>query len=220
MVAEKFGNDPDTDIVYGDLLQLPFRNAYGTIYFNLPEEELKEHLVFNSIGGMAVFFRRNVFDALNGFDESLRIVSDYDFWLRARQRFKFSKVDELLACFRFRNESVSMRDSYSHRQERLRLRTNHHGGAASEPTVHFLEYYFRRSVYVTQRLTRLLIEGSSGGSNLPWSNLVRRHCISHWRLVRELVFAPFFATNLLQRNVRHGYVDARKLIENLTSVRE
>ena len=44
----------------------------------------------------AVMFRRDAFDALGGFDESLRACEDYDLWLRASLRYEIHTLPEAL----------------------------------------------------------------------------------------------------------------------------
>ena len=64
---------------------------------------------------MAIFimsiFRRRVYDAIGGFDETLRSNEDYDFWLRAAVAgFTFRRNDKPLGHYRRRDDSVSAQD--------------------------------------------------------------------------------------------------------------
>jgi hypothetical protein len=47
----------------------------------------------------ASFVHRSVFDACGGFDTRFRLCMDYEFWLRALQRFDHVFIDELLVDF-------------------------------------------------------------------------------------------------------------------------
>jgi hypothetical protein len=53
-------------------------------------------------------FRRQVYETVGGFDESLRTNEDYDYWLRAALAgFRFARNDQPLAYYRRRDDSLS-----------------------------------------------------------------------------------------------------------------
>ncbi len=215
-VVQEFQGDHHADLVYGDLIRMPYGGKFGAIYFDPPETSLTTHLRFNSIAGMAIFFQRRVFEALNGFDEQFRIVSDYDFWLRAAEkRFKFSKVDEVLACFQFRKTSISVGNPAAHRRERLAIGRKHHldqGFSLGEAY-----YYLRRVMLISGYQLGLILSSSfynkdNPSNELPWKNLVRSGCISRDRLMREILFSPLLSTNNeIESRISHGYVRMDKL---------
>jgi len=212
IVVRKFRDNPETDLVYGDMIRTPYGSKFGAIYFDPPEASLRTHLRFNSIAGMAVFFRSKVFDALNGFDEQFRIVSDYDFWLRAVRQFKFSKVEEALACFQPRKRSISIGDPAAHHKERFTLGRKRHltvGLSLAKAS-----YYFRRVLLILRYQLRLL--SISSGNNIPgdypWKNLAGSGWISPWRLRREIIFSPLLSTNNeIEARISHGYVRMEQL---------
>ena len=49
---------------------------------------------------ITVVVRREVFDAVGGFDEQLRTGEDYDFWVRVAQRYRCRRLDETVAWYR------------------------------------------------------------------------------------------------------------------------
>lgn len=53
--------------------------------------------------------RREVFDAVGCFDESLEAGSDYDFWLRASYRYKAHKLPGCLALYRHHGKGITSR---------------------------------------------------------------------------------------------------------------
>jgi glycosyltransferase involved in cell wall biosynthesis len=56
-------------------------------------------------------FRRSVYEAIGGFDESMRTNEDYDFWLRAAVAgFRFARNDRPLGMYRRRADSLSAGD--------------------------------------------------------------------------------------------------------------
>jgi glycosyltransferase involved in cell wall biosynthesis len=53
-------------------------------------------------------FRRDVYETIGGFDESLRTNEDYDYWLRAASAgFRFHRNDQPLGRYRRREDSLS-----------------------------------------------------------------------------------------------------------------
>jgi glycosyltransferase involved in cell wall biosynthesis len=53
-------------------------------------------------------FRRGVYDAIGGFDQTMRTNEDYDFWLRAAAAgFRFARNDRPLCLYRIRGDSLS-----------------------------------------------------------------------------------------------------------------
>jgi glycosyltransferase involved in cell wall biosynthesis len=57
-------------------------------------------ILFGNRIGAAFLYRAFVTDALEGYDETLFGVEDYDFWLRAARRFQFVTLDEDLYLYR------------------------------------------------------------------------------------------------------------------------
>ena len=206
-VVRRFGESPETDLVYGDLVRTPYGSRFGTIYFDPPEAMLRTHLRFNSIAAMTVFFRRRVLDLLKGLDEEFRIVSDYDFWLRAAKQFRFSKVDEALACFQPRKRSISVGDPAAHHQERLTLGKKHRHITVGL-SLDKASYYLRRVLLILRyQLTLLSMSSGNNITGYPWKNLAGSGWISPWHLRREILFSPLLSTNNeIEARISHGYV--------------
>jgi glycosyltransferase involved in cell wall biosynthesis len=59
--------------------------------------------------GPGALFRRSVFDQTGGWNERLRKIPDFEFWLRAAQFGPFVRVPQVLAQYRVHNESGSIR---------------------------------------------------------------------------------------------------------------
>jgi glycosyltransferase involved in cell wall biosynthesis len=62
--------------------------------------------IMNRIGA-CFLYRREVTDALNGYDEELFGAEDYDFWLRAALQFRFYRIPEPLYSYRYQPASIS-----------------------------------------------------------------------------------------------------------------
>ncbi len=96
----------DFDAVYSNVLMVdmdsqplglysqvqPGPRPSGSIFF-----ELARH---NLMPVHAFMFRRECLDQVGLFDERLKSLEDYDFWLRMAARFRFLYLDEPLACYR------------------------------------------------------------------------------------------------------------------------
>jgi glycosyltransferase involved in cell wall biosynthesis len=69
---------------------------------------LYTHLLFDSvIHIIACVIHRSVYEAVKGFDESLRTGSDYDFWLKVSRRYPVAKLDGPVAVYRQNPQSVT-----------------------------------------------------------------------------------------------------------------
>ena len=66
-------------------------------------------LLLANLVGPAFLYRAEVFEALEGYDEALEGVEDYDFWLRARHLFKFAPLTDDLLEYRVHPQSLSHR---------------------------------------------------------------------------------------------------------------
>lgn len=66
-------------------------------------------LPFGNRIGACFLYRREVHDALDGFDEALPMAEDYDFWLRAHLRFRMEPLHESLYRYRDHDTSLSAR---------------------------------------------------------------------------------------------------------------
>jgi glycosyltransferase involved in cell wall biosynthesis len=108
---EAFEAYPDVAVVSGNLFNLggpwhgqPYRpmTAEPTHVTFLEMIERESAICISSV------FRREVYEAIGGFDEIFRRNEDYEFWLRAAAAgFKFLQTPEPLGWYRRRPDSVS-----------------------------------------------------------------------------------------------------------------
>jgi glycosyltransferase involved in cell wall biosynthesis len=102
---------PEIDIVTGNGFYLGGRRN-GEPARPYPDPRPHPDLASMIADETAVFvisvFRRAVYDAVGGFDESFRCNEDYDVWLRAAAAgFRFHRNDIPLAYYRVRDDSLS-----------------------------------------------------------------------------------------------------------------
>ena len=66
-----------------------------------------EHLLFSNKIGASFLYKMEVFKALKGYIETLYLLEDYDFWLRASLKFKFFHLEENLYQYRLHETSLT-----------------------------------------------------------------------------------------------------------------
>ncbi|MBM4431594.1 MAG: glycosyltransferase [Chloroflexi bacterium] len=92
---------PGTDVVFGACLRVD----EGGDVIDQPVLPPFEYLAFvdgfnDYIPSGSTFIRRRVVERLGGLDESLRLVMDWDYWLRAGLVCSFGQTPEVLSVFR------------------------------------------------------------------------------------------------------------------------
>jgi glycosyltransferase involved in cell wall biosynthesis len=109
-VADFFESHPDVDLVYGDL---NFVDADGRIKFrqSYPAFDLSRFQALNyaSIGQPAAFWRRRLQEQVGSFDTTLKMASDFDFFVRAGRAGRLAHVSRVLAAFRVHGGSMTSR---------------------------------------------------------------------------------------------------------------
>lgn len=105
---------PDADIVHADFMQMD----EDGVDIGLMRVGPVERLLYGNNVGACFLYRAQVTEALNGYDTQLFGVEDYDFWLRAAQRFRFLALHEDL--YRYRKHGGSLT---SQRAERIQALT-------------------------------------------------------------------------------------------------
>lgn len=109
-----FTRQPETDIVTSNGWFLGSR-LHGQLARPYPDARPQPTLQTILADETSIFimstFRRRVYDAIGGFDETLRTNEDYDYWLRsALAGFRFWRNDRPLCHYRRRDDSVSAID--------------------------------------------------------------------------------------------------------------
>lgn len=66
-----------------------------------------ENLIFGNVIGSCFLYRRNVLEKNNGYNETLFLLEDYDFWLRASLHSKYYKLDQFLYNYRKHEDSLT-----------------------------------------------------------------------------------------------------------------
>ncbi|WP_372744881.1 glycosyltransferase family 2 protein [Lutibacter sp.] len=66
-----------------------------------------EHVLFGNKIGACFLYKKEVFNALDGYNTSLYLLEDYDFWLRCVEQFRVSAVKNNLYQYRIHSNSLT-----------------------------------------------------------------------------------------------------------------
>lgn len=121
-VLNAFNNcSPKIDVLYGSL---DFINEEGrflhTFYMPPPQDILRlASIVINAVPPQGAFYRRSVFETLQGFDEKYRLSADFDFFIRAKKSgFNFYHFNmPSMAAFRMHPQQYSQVQTSAHYAE-------------------------------------------------------------------------------------------------------
>ncbi len=87
---------PECAIIHSDFSLIDEDGTLGELVPVDPADEL----IYGNAIGCSFLYRREVDEALNGYDEDLFGIEDYDFWLRAARQFQFFTLHEDLYLYR------------------------------------------------------------------------------------------------------------------------
>jgi hypothetical protein len=118
----------------------------------------------------AAFWRSHVTRELGGFDESLKYIGDWDFFIRAGRSFKVVKIDEFLAVERRHQASKTLGQATPMQVETRQMLTRYQESSSRLTKVRrrFGAYAARRAAWV--RLLRAMRATPVPGG--PWSRLL------------------------------------------------
>jgi len=125
-VADFIAKHPEADVVHGDCEYIrvdktPIRRKYDT-----PVDEWDLLFVGCIIPSTSAFYRRAIIDGGELLDVSYRNCMDWEFYLRlVRKGCRFGYIPELLAAFRWYEESTTSRNWQRMIEEGLRAQREH-----------------------------------------------------------------------------------------------
>lgn len=91
------------DIVYSNYDIITENGSLKRIHITGPTE----HILYGNKIGASFLYKKEVFEELNGYNESLFLLEDYDFWLRASIKFNFYHLDANLYQYRLHSDSLT-----------------------------------------------------------------------------------------------------------------
>ncbi len=121
VVVEYLNRHRETQLVYGDLINISIETQRNNLWF-YPKFSLSFLLRRGSLGQPTVFFRKSVVEKVGLFDESLKLVGDYEYWMRVGKQCNVSKIDEFLAVMRYHAMTLRERRQQQLLEETERVR--------------------------------------------------------------------------------------------------
>jgi len=114
-IVDKFEEFKQADVIYGNFVVIDETGSVLKIIRTL-NWDYKRLLRNCFIGQPATFFRRKVV-LENRLEKDLHLSMDYEFWLRLGGNYNFTKVNKILAGFRFYEGTKSFSNREKHRIE-------------------------------------------------------------------------------------------------------
>lgn len=106
ILAEELRRRPDIGLVYPDFYNVDEAGRFLS-YSRVPRVQEGEKLFDNNPLAGGALYRRSCYDAIGGYDETLRYQEDFDFWLRFTRRFAAFGVGLPLLSYRRHTASMS-----------------------------------------------------------------------------------------------------------------
>ncbi|MCK0180163.1 glycosyltransferase family 2 protein [Flavobacteriaceae bacterium S0862] len=100
--------DNQVDVVYSDYDVIDEQGNFKRTHKTGPTE----HILFGNKIGASFLYKKEVFNKLNGYDESLFLLEDYDFWIRTCIKFTLHHLDAVLYQYRLHKESLTVDIEY------------------------------------------------------------------------------------------------------------
>ncbi|UOK43786.1 MULTISPECIES: glycosyltransferase family 2 protein [Flavobacterium] len=103
------------DVVYSDFYLIDENDIIKK------ETQLPEigNFLFGNIIGASFLYKREVYERNAGYNESLFLVEDYDFWLRAFEHSKFKHIKKALYKYRTHKDSLSSEIRFNDKKQKL-----------------------------------------------------------------------------------------------------
>lgn len=104
LIVEQFKKYPTMDLLFGDQV-VQLLEGRTILQFQPPPRMSLLRRTGWSLPQATVFWRRRVYEELGGFQSSLQYCGDWDFWVRAAQKFHLAHMKEFLAVVRVHAEA-------------------------------------------------------------------------------------------------------------------
>ena len=96
-----------TDMVYTDLRMIDESGTAVRHHLTGPTENLAEW----NVVGACFLYRREIYEAIGDYSEECFLAEDYDYWLRASQRFRLTHLPITLYDYRLHSDSLTSKFS-------------------------------------------------------------------------------------------------------------
>jgi glycosyltransferase involved in cell wall biosynthesis len=96
-------NNSEVDLVYSDFSKI---DEQGQVIDQICVADPQQLAVVNCVQGSFIY-RRTVYESIGGYDEGLRLVEDWDYWLRTLRDFELAPLHQDLYEYRSHAESLT-----------------------------------------------------------------------------------------------------------------
>lgn len=100
-VALFFASNPDIDAVYGDSLWIDSAGHYLRPKKEIGFNRFTFLFDHNYISQPSMFWRKRLYDKVNGLDASFNLAMDADLWERFSRHTKIAHIPQYLSCMRY-----------------------------------------------------------------------------------------------------------------------
>ncbi|MGJ8638307.1 MAG: glycosyltransferase family 2 protein [Opitutaceae bacterium] len=124
----------DTDLIYGNIDYIDEAGRFLFPWRSPSTKWVRDFMAYYSpLPQQGTLFRRRIYDAIDGFDESFRYSADYDFWVRALESdCRVQKyTDRSIAGFRLLTEQLSQSKKAEMAPEGIAIRKRLQAGNSS-----------------------------------------------------------------------------------------
>ena len=165
-IIDFFAEKPEVGMVYGDCNLMSEKGKIIKIRREIDFDFSILFFYLSYIPQPTVFMRRRVLDCVGLLDENLDYSMDLDLYIRIAKNFPVGHIPELLANFRWHNESKSSRGVENFRKERRIIQKKYSTMCFYNKFCENCYYQFLRQFF---RIKRILIKMITGKyfSSLP-----------------------------------------------------
>lgn len=201
-VVDEFRSDAAVGLVYGDTVKVD-AEGYETLRYRIGPYSLENLFLLRTwIPQPSAFFRRELLEAVGGWDERIPYAPDTDLWIRMAFRTEVRKIDEYLSQRRVHDEQ---RDT----QVRKIVR-DYTQMIEQSPDIGQAPNAVRSAAHAGKYLIRLRYNATKSdwyaGWNLLRAGIADRRCLDVKAIARCFLYAPL--RNQLSR-IKRGLAPAR-----------
>ena len=146
-IENYFKNNKNIDLIYGNCI---LTDTEGRIIKNRKSEEFNLsrllYLGYSYIQQPSTFFRKSIVEDVGYFDESLKYVMDYDYWIRAAKNGKVLKyIDKDLSLMRIHREAKTFTENKEMFKEAFSVSKKYGGNKLVRYHFHYIFWFILNS---------------------------------------------------------------------------
>lgn len=97
--------DSNTIALCGDIIEINNKKR-KKLFFLRKKKILRRNICLNNIIGNQIFVKTSIIKSINGFDKRLKILQDWDCWLRLLNKYKESKIEVTKKSIYYQDVSI------------------------------------------------------------------------------------------------------------------